>query len=321
MLSTLFVYEHSLTLVIVAFLIAVLASYTVLDLANRVSVSSGVRRIRWLLCGAMVMGTGIWSMHFTAMLAFRPPVQTFYNIPIVIASWVIAMIPSGLALHTSSRERVTWPLMTFSGILMGLGIAAMHYVGMEAIEFHAQLSYDLPTFILSIAVAIVASIAALWLSVTFRNSSNNRLDWAKLGSAVVMGMAISGMHHVGMNAAIIQPLSGAPPASYPFAADISLIGTIAIIGVTVIVLAFTLVFSIIDQRMWIQEQNLAFSKSELVKSNARMARHVKDLKIVQEVARLSMSSLDHHVLIQSIAQKIYEAFAYKAVFYFEIEPG
>ncbi|MFK7805367.1 MAG: MHYT domain-containing protein, partial [Anaerolineae bacterium] len=319
MLSNLFVYEHNNLLVIIAFIIAIIASYTVLDLSNRVSTSVGWRRTRWLLSGAIVMGTGIWSMHFTAMLAFQPPVETFYNIPIVFGSWIIALVPSGLALHTSSKEQVAWPDLIFSGFLMGIGIAAMHYVGMEAIRFHADLSYYRPTFILSIVIAITASIAALWLSVTFRNSSSSSIDWPKIGSAIVMGFAISSMHHVGMNAAIIRPLAGVAPESYPYAINISAIGIIAIICATLVTLGCTLVFSIIDQKFLLQQQSLNLSEGELLKSNARLEKHIKDLGLVQEISHLSMSSLDHDILIKLIVEKFCASFHYSTVAFYEVD--
>lgn len=317
MLEKLLVYDHNATLVIIAFLIAVLASYTVLDLAARVSSSVGARRTRWLLAGAVVMGTGIWSMHFTAMLALRPPVAVQYNVPIVIFSWLIAMLPSGLALHTSSKNQVSWPNMVFSGFLMGLGIGAMHYVGMYAMRFHAALSYRPPVFILSIVIAITASIVALWLSVTFRNTSSSKIDWPKIGSAIVMGIAITGMHHVGMNAAVITPLTGVGAESYPLAVDISLIGQIAIIGVTLIVLGFALLLSVIDQRMRLQERNLAFSEGEVAKSNARLEQHIKELSLVQEITSICMSSLDQNHLVESVMKKVIELFDYSDVFYYK----
>ncbi len=319
MLSQFFVYEHNSTLVIIAFFIAVVASYTVLDLAGRVASSEGWNRTRWLFAGAAVMGTGIWSMHFTAMLAFKPPVETYYNIPVVIISWLIAMIPSGLALHTSSQENVTWPNLIFSGVLMGAGVGAMHYIGMEAIRFHADLTYHPPTFLLSVVIAVSASIVALWLSVTFRDASSAALNLPKIGSAVVMGVAITGLHHVGMNAAIIRPLSGIAPTGYPFSISIDMIGTIAVIGVTLVVLGFALVFSIIDQKYQLQEKSLALSESELMRSNAQLHRRVKDMDLVQELMQLSMSSLDPDVLLKSMVDKLFDSFAFSTVAYFEFQ--
>ncbi|MEM8856706.1 MAG: MHYT domain-containing protein, partial [Chloroflexota bacterium] len=317
MLDRLFVYEHNAVLVIIAFFIAVIASYAVLDLASRVATTTGRVRTRWLLAGAAVMGTGIWSMHFTAMLAFRPPVETFYNIPIVIASWLIAMIPSGLALHTSSKHIVSKIDLAFSGVLMGAGIGAMHYIGMEAIRFHADLSYHPPTFLLSVLIAVSASIVALWLSVKFRNASSSVINWPKIGSAFVMGFAITGLHHVGMNAAVIRPLAGTPPTSYPYSISIDLIGTIAIIGVTIIILVITLIFSVIDQKFRLQEMSLALSEGELIKTNNQLQRHIKDLGLVQELMQLSMSSLDPDILIESIVDQFFESFPYSLVAYYD----
>jgi methyl-accepting chemotaxis protein PixJ len=96
-------HDHNHVLVVVSVIIAVLASYTALDLAGRVTAAQGRARLGWWLGGAVVMGSGIWSMHFTAMLAFHLPVPVYYQVPTVIASWIAAIVASGLALYTASR--------------------------------------------------------------------------------------------------------------------------------------------------------------------------------------------------------------------------
>ncbi|MCB0169068.1 MAG: PAS domain S-box protein, partial [Anaerolineae bacterium] len=114
------------------------------------------------------MGIGIWSMHFTAMLAFRLPIPILYDIPIVVLSLFVAIIASSIALFVASRQRLRWPQLIVGGVVMGVAIAAMHYVGMAAMRLNATLTYDPFFFTLSIIVAITASIAALWLAFKFR---------------------------------------------------------------------------------------------------------------------------------------------------------
>src|SRR5262245_42927334 len=196
---------HNPGLVILSIIIAVLASYTALDLAGRVTAAQARARLGWLIGGAVAMGIGIWSMHFTAMLAFKLPIPIFYNFPIVFLSLAVAIVASGIALQIASRQAMNWRLLLVGGFIMGLAIAAMHYVGMAAVRLQADLRYDPFFFTLSLIIAIGASIAALWLAFQFRTSASSTWNWWKIGSAVVMGAAISGMHYTGMHAAIFTP--------------------------------------------------------------------------------------------------------------------
>ncbi len=311
--------EHNPGLVLIAFLIAVLASYTVLDLAARVNASQGARRRQWLIAGAVVMGTGIWSMHFTAMLAFKPPFAVFYHWPTVLLSWVVAWVPCGIALNVVAKDKISWSNMVLSGSCMGVGVGTMHYVGMEAMRFHVLLAYDMTIFLISIGIAIFASVAALWLAITFRKTSSSILDWYKVGSAFIMGIAISGMHHVGMNAAIFTQLVGEAPLSYPFSVSIDLIGATAIIAITTIMLGFALTMSVVDQKLRIQEGQLQISKGEILRSHSRLEQHLDDLKRVQKISTLCMSSLNPEVLIQSVLEQLLALFPFSDLLYYKFD--
>jgi NO-binding membrane sensor protein with MHYT domain len=152
---------YSYWLVLVSLLVAILASYTALDLATRIKASSGRSARLWLAGGAFSMGTGIWSMHFIAMLAFSLPVPLGYDVPITLLSMLIAVIVSGFALHTVSRDTLDRRRLAIGAVLMGLGIASMHYTGMAAMRMDPAIVYDPWLFLASIAVAIGASLAAL----------------------------------------------------------------------------------------------------------------------------------------------------------------
>jgi len=320
MLEHLFAHDHNGVLVTIAFAIAVLASYTVLDMAGRVSVSRGLSRIRWLAGGAIAMGTGIWSMHFTAMLAFRAPVPVQYDAIIVLISWVIAIVPSGLALHTASRTNPSWTRLVSSGVMMGLTIGAMHYVGMEAMLLAARVTYDVSTVVASIAIAMVASIVALWLSLQFRERTTTGVDWPKVASAVVMGVAISGMHHVGMNAAVITPNPAIQP-DYSHAIDISLIGAGAIITVTLLILSFSLVVSFIDKLLNLKESDLARSQVALEESHKKLERHVSELELVRDLTRLTTTFLNRESLISAAAHQVAESYDGAHVLLYLVEDG
>src|SRR6266567_264107 len=150
-------------LVALSIVIAILASYAALDLARRVTAAQGRARILWLTGGATVMGFGIWSMHYIGMLAFRLPVPVQYDWPTVLLSLVAAILASAVALFVVSRHQMGVLRASLGSVLMGGGIAAMHYIGMAAMRLSATCRYSRSLFLLSIALAIVISFVALWL--------------------------------------------------------------------------------------------------------------------------------------------------------------
>jgi PAS domain S-box-containing protein len=181
---------HSPTLIALSILIAMAASFTALDLAGRIRHDSGWVRRAWLGAAALVLGGGIWSMHFIAMLAFSAVMPATYDFQLTFLSFVIALIATGFGFYVASRDRATPALIGLSGVIMGAGIAGMHYAGMAAMHVGANVSYDPLYVVLSILVAIGASTAGLWLA--FRTHSFTQ----KLAAAIAMGFAISGMHYV-----------------------------------------------------------------------------------------------------------------------------
>jgi NO-binding membrane sensor protein with MHYT domain len=126
--------SHHPVLVVVSVLIAMLASYTALQLAGRVAAASGWVRRAWLASGSVAMGVGIWSMHFVAMLAFHLPVPITYDVPLWLLSILIAVLASWLALFIASRKRVGHWTLAAGAVVMGAAIAAMHYTGMAAVR-------------------------------------------------------------------------------------------------------------------------------------------------------------------------------------------
>jgi len=190
--------SYDSSLVIFSYLVAVMASYTVLDLAGRISTTKGRARLLWLLFGAVAMGMGIWSMHFVGMLAFSLPVPVAYDLLIVLLSVLAAIVASFVALYIVGRPKLTLLNLLGGGVLLAAGISTMHYTGMAAMLIH--ITYDPFYFTLSIVIALVASVAALWLAFYFRKGGEGDV-WKKLGSGLIMGAAIVGMHYTGMFAA------------------------------------------------------------------------------------------------------------------------
>lgn len=188
-------------LVVISFVVAILASYTALNLALRIRQARGGGASAWLLGGGFAMGMGIWAMHFVGMLALHLPIPIIYDLSTTLLSLLIAVIVSTFALHIVSREHVSRHRLFAAGIAMGLGISSMHYVGMAAIEITPRIQYDFSWVIASLAVSIAASFCALWVAFTSREDAR----WWKyriVFGAVAMGFAITGMHYAGMAAAI-----------------------------------------------------------------------------------------------------------------------
>lgn len=200
--------HYNYILVFLSYVIAVLASYVALDLAMRLRAEPNKNiQIYWLLGGSFAMGAGIWSMHFIGMLAFIMPMPMNYALSWTILSMLAAIIASALALYLLKNKNRPLLYMIGGGILIGLGIATMHYMGMYGMTNHVTIRY-LPTlFFLSILIAILASEAALWLALRGMVVSSRQQFNYKFLSALVMGAAICGMHYTGMAAAIFTPLT------------------------------------------------------------------------------------------------------------------
>src|SRR5258708_18178170 len=232
--------SHHYALVALSVLIAMVASYAALNLAGRVTAAGGWIRAVWLLGGAGAMGTGIWSMHYIGMLACVLPVPVAYHWPTVLLSLFAAILASVIALYVVSRQKMS-AFRAFAGsILMGGGIASMHYIGMAAMRMSAITHYDSFLVVLSVVLAVVISLAALWITFHFRDEKAGS-GWRKTAGAVVMGAAIPVMHYTGMAAATFT--ASAMPLDFSHAVSVSTLGTLGITAVTSLLLGLTLLTS------------------------------------------------------------------------------
>jgi NO-binding membrane sensor protein with MHYT domain/CheY-like chemotaxis protein len=191
-------YHH--WLVLVSLVVAILASYTAITLALRIRVATRQVAPAWLIGGGVAMGIGIWSMHFVGMLALRLPVEIAYDVGTTLLSMIIAIVVSTFALHIASRQQVGRAALISASVAMGVGICAMHYVGMMAIEIAPPIRYDPLWVSLSFAIAIAASCAAIGVAFSSPRPSGWRRYHRAFG-AIGMGLAIAGMHYAGMAAA------------------------------------------------------------------------------------------------------------------------
>jgi signal transduction histidine kinase/ActR/RegA family two-component response regulator len=277
------VYYHT-PLVVVSILVAIFASYTALSLAERVAHTQGVAARWWIAGGALAMGIGIWSMHFIGMLAFRLPIAVGYDLAITMLSLLLPVLVSGLALWQVSQ--LTLPIRRLAGgaVLMGIGINAMHYTGMAAMRMQPGITYDIGLFAASVAIAIGASGAALWIAFRLRHALPNA--WLARGAAAaVMGLAIVGMHYTGMAAASFPLGSICMAAQNGFSQDGL---AMMVIVTTLAVLTIALLTSIFDARLAAGSKNLAMSQAtarerQVLLDRERSAReHAERVNILKD---------------------------------------
>jgi PAS domain S-box-containing protein len=258
--------SYNYAFVALSVLIAMLASYAALDLAGRVTAAGGWTRAVWLLGGASAMGTGIWSMHYIGMLAFILPIPVAYHWPTVLLSLFAAILASIIALYEVSREKMGASRALAGSVLMGAGIASMHYIGMAAMRLQAVCRFNSFLVALSVVFAVLISLVALWITFHFRDQKAG-IGREKLAGAVVMGAAIPVMHYTGMAAASFTP-SGTP-ADLSQAVSISTLGTAGIAAVTFVVLGLALLTSWVDRRF--AAQALELQEEKLQRSEAYLA--------------------------------------------------
>ncbi|WP_412068488.1 response regulator [Rubrivirga sp. IMCC43871] len=201
-------------LVGLSYAVATVASFTALSFAWRMARSTGRARVQWLVGGAAAMGVGIWSMHFVGMLAYHAGMPMAYDPALTLLSVLIAMSSSALALQIGTRERLTGGGIVASGVVLGGGIAAMHYTGMASMRMPATLTYDRALFVASIVVAVVTAVVALWIFARVSRRDQPHVPLMGVAS-LVMGLAVCGMHYTGMAAAVLTPFEGHVPGEFP----------------------------------------------------------------------------------------------------------
>jgi len=272
-------------LVLFSIVIAVVAAYTALDLASRVGRTSGITRRVLLGSGALMMGIGIWAMHFVGMLAFSMDGRMTYDPAFTALSMGAAIVGSWAALFVVSRNLVTFERLLAGGVFMALAIIAMHYLGMAAMRMEATLRYDPWLFALSVLIALVASWGALWLA--FRLSKESLgWSWMKLGSALLMGVAISGMHYTGMAAALFTPA----PVSPDFIASgiqVNGLGAVAIGAAALGGLGLTLLGSLLD----LEHRRTQRTLTLLADASAVLGRSLDIPTIAETLAGLAAPSV------------------------------
>jgi len=187
-----------------SYVVSCVGCFLGLRCTTRARAYQGAARARWLTLAALSIGTtGIWVMHFIAMLGFAIPGDTIrYNVPITILSMVIAVIVVGIGTFIVGFSRAGNGPLLLGGTIIGLGVASMHYLGMGAVRVDASLSYNYGLVAASVIIAVIAGTAALWMAL--------RLDsvWSTFIASLIAGVAVNGMHYTGMAAVQAQAAPG-----------------------------------------------------------------------------------------------------------------
>jgi diguanylate cyclase (GGDEF)-like protein/PAS domain S-box-containing protein len=266
--------------VVASILIASFASYVALDLAKRVRAADRRVALTWWAGGSIAMGTGIWSMHFVGMLAFSLPIALGYTRLLTFLSWVAAVVVSSVALWVAGRSgRLTLLRIAGGSLAMGLGICAMHYIGMAAMDMAPAIVWDARLVAASAGIAVGASAAALLIFDWLRELGRWRGFFYQVAAAIVMGLAISGMHYTGMAAANF------PQGTVCLSADAlsgTTLGTLVVLA-TVILLSLTLFTSIVHARMQA--------------SSARLERSEERIRSILAHASDAFIGIDHRGLV------------------------
>jgi PAS domain S-box-containing protein len=275
--------------------IAMAASYAALDLAGRVTAASGRVRLAWLSGGATAMGIGIWAMHLKGMLAFHLPVPVEYHWPLVLVSLLVAILASAVALYVASRREMGWVEALTGSLIMSAGIAGMHYIGMASMRLPAITRFSPLLVALSVLFASIFSLVALLMAFDLREETRWTVP-RRIGSATVMGLAVSAMHYSGMAAASFIPAS-LPDLSH--AVGISPLANNGIAIVTLIVIVAAMVTSSVDRRASAEvqrvnedlERRVAERTLQLEAINRSLRKEIAERERAEEDARRSEDRL------------------------------
>jgi PAS domain S-box-containing protein len=296
---------YNLGLVVTSVAIAILAAFVALSISGRIVAATTPRaRYAWASAGAISMGGGIWSMHFVGMLAFSLPCGITYEPVGTLLSMIPGMLASGIALGAISKPHEPGlSRLTVSAVLMGVGIAAMHYSGMAAMRPEALLRYDPALVAVSVVVAVVLAFVSLSIRFQFHRLQSSPMA-ATIIAASVMGCAIAGMHYTAMQASIFFPLPDAP--SYSMALSPTLLALLitiftVLIAVSTLVATFAgrqseLALSLsaeMSRRKGIEED---LRRSEAYLAEAQKITHTGSWAYDVTNRRVTYSSEEHHRL-------------------------
>jgi NO-binding membrane sensor protein with MHYT domain len=261
--------SYNYILVALSVFIGMSAAYAALDLAPRITAAGGWVRSAWLAGGGIAMGLGVWSMHFTGMLAFSLPVPVEYDWPTVLLSLLAGILAASFSLFILSRETMGIIRIVSAGFIVGAGIIAVHNIGMRAMRMAAEYQYDFRLASLAVILAISVSLIGLWLGFRFRDEMHGCMR-RKIAGAVVVGVAISSVHYCAMAATTFLPSGPDPEVSHMV--HISTIGAVSIAMATLVVQGLAILTSLVDRRS--SSRTIEQLSSQLLHSHDKEQRRI-----------------------------------------------
>ncbi|MDB4914747.1 MAG: hypothetical protein JWM95_2391 [Gemmatimonadetes bacterium] len=312
-------------LVVLSFAIAVLGSFTALSMVARLRGRDGELRVPWLLIAILAQSTGIWSMHFTGMLALELPVPISWDVILVVVSFAVAASGTFVALLFISRRDLRWTETVLGGVAIGAGIAGLHFTDMAAMHLAARTVYSPLMVVASVAIAIIFGLVSLSLSRRFHADDPTRSAWRQLGAAFIMGAAIAGQHYVGMAAVRFAPASPMAPEGGRLLLPPHQLHTAVLLS-ALVVLVMILGAAALDRRyrarVGISERLLAAQESE----RRRIARSLHDdLGQTLSAIRLNLQRLvpgrDHAQVLEQTTALVDEALARVRTIALELRPA
>ncbi|HKU96097.1 MAG TPA: MHYT domain-containing protein [Vineibacter sp.] len=240
--------RYNYGLVVLSYAIAALGSFAFLQFADRiVELRGSVLRVGWLVGGAVTMGSGIWAMHFVAMLAYVLPIPVSYDPVVTIVSMLPAMLAAGVALHIVARPAVTTSHLLTGGTLMGIGIGTMHYTGMSAVQLQALVRYDPLLFAMSLVAAVLLAIIALQVRVWVGQAGTRRSPTLQAAAgALILGLAVTAMHYTAMASTYCFARATTPSEAMGLSPS-AFAGIVALIAAMMLIMAIAAV--IFDRRV------------------------------------------------------------------------
>ncbi len=210
------IFTYDPILVIFSVIVAIFGAYTCFDLVIRIRKSDQAVNKALLMGAAFAIGGSIWSMHFVAMLAVQLPIVIRYDLLMTLISGLVSVLMTAVALLIVSTGAYSFKRIVVAGIIMGLGISSMHYVGMAAIRGNCNISYSTLWVVISIGIGMAASTASLWSAMALHGV------WRRIVAALVMGISISGVHYTSMAGTTFLAIDKAIEFSQPILSPFSL---------------------------------------------------------------------------------------------------
>ncbi|HEX4092334.1 MAG TPA: MHYT domain-containing protein [Trebonia sp.] len=244
-------FSYGLVNPVLGYAMSCLGAFLGLRCVTRARAYTGAARARWVILAAVALGAGsIWAMHFIAMLGFTIPGQTIlYNVPVTIVSMLIAIVVVGIGLFIVTNGNGRLRPLLIAGVIVGIGVASMHYLGMEAMSMPDSMHYNAPLFVVSVLIAVVAGTAGLWAGTRVRSIG------ATVVASLIFGVAVSGMHYTGMAAMRVTAdgaMSGGSMASMGGASAISFIVPL-LAGISLLMFGLTLAITLSPSEAEIHE--------------------------------------------------------------------